>query len=278
MKFLAMMAMALVLLSSNLLLAQKDFGEEDGPVGIFSSRAEYGQFMGSAKRAAWGEGGNPELQAMIPMLNDIVLNKPVGWSANEYGSSGSTLGLLSNEAIRDDLEMVDSQYEKLQELSSEIQKRAAEQIRGLDFSDRDNLVSQIQKIREEAVSDLNSVLLPHQLDRLKQIRMQALLQRRSLVDVLTSNPVKADLEITDQQSDELREYEKIVQEDLAKEIAKLQEKARDRLLDKLDPEQKKQAKEMIGEAFDFPNKATKQPARGKKGTKKGMQKGGKKSK
>ena len=263
MKFATTMALGLILLSAGTVLGQKDV-EEDGPVGIFSSRAEYAQFMGGAKRAAYGEGGNPELQAMIPMLNDIALGKPVGSTANQYGATGSTLGLLSNEAIRNDLEMVDNQYEELQDLSSQIQQRAAKQIRGLDFSDRDNLVSQIRKIREQATSELNSVLLPHQLDRLRQIQMQALLQRRSLVEVLTSNPVKSDLEITDQQSNELKEFEKVVQEDLAKEIAKLQEKARNRLLSKLNPTQEKQAKDMIGDVFIFKNEAKKKPVRGKK--------------
>ena len=264
MKYVATLTLVLFLLPVGTVLGQKGV-EEDGPVGIFSSRAEYSQFMGGAKRAAYGEGGSPELQAMIPMLNDIALNKPVGWTANEYGTNGSTLGLLSNKAIRADLEMVDSQYEELQDLSSKIQERAAEQVRGLDFSNRDDLVSQIRRIRAEAADDLNAVLLPHQLDRLKQIRMQALLQRRGLVDVLTSNPVKSDLEITDQQSNDLKEFEKVVQEDLAKEIAKLQEKARDRLLSKLNPSQKKQAEEMIGDAFVFKNEGNKQAAGGKKG-------------
>lgn len=273
MKYLTMVTLALLLLPVGVVFGQKDAVDE-GPVGIFSTRTEYNQFMGGAKRAAYGEGGSPELRAMIPMLNDIALDKPVGWTASEYGTTGSTLGLLSDESIRTDLDMVDSQYKELQDLSSQVQKRAAEQIRGLDFSDRENLVEQIRKIREQATSELNSVLLPHQLERLKQIRMQALLQRRGLVDVLTSDPVKADLEITDQQSDELKAFEKVVQEDLAKEMAKLQEKARDRILSKLNPTQKKQAKDMIGDAFEFKN-APDRNANRKRGGKENANKGGK---
>ena len=114
--------------------------EDDGPVGIFPSRSEYYEFIGGAKRAAYGENGSPELRAMIPLLNDIALNKPVGWSAHEYGSQASTLGLLSDADVRADLEMVDDQYEKLRNLNSEIQQRAAEQLRDLDFNDSENLV------------------------------------------------------------------------------------------------------------------------------------------
>lgn len=236
--------------------------KEGGPVGIFQSDAEYSQFMGNAKRAAYGANGNPELQAMIPMLNDIVLNKPMGWTANEYGVEASTLGLLADPNVRAELEMVDDQYEELKDVSQDIQRRAASKIRELDFKDSENLIAQIRKIRSQASDELNAVLLPHQLDRLRQIRMQSQLRRRSLVEVLTSDPVKSDLEITDQQSDELREAEKEIQADLAREIAKLQEKARDRLLSRLDVSQKAKAKEMIGDAFEFSQRET-QKARSK---------------
>ncbi|MDG1875318.1 MAG: hypothetical protein P8J27_15495 [Mariniblastus sp.] len=261
-----------MLLSSSIVWGQKN--ADDDSVGIFSSQAEYSRFMGEAKRAAYGEDGNAELRAMIPMLNDIALAKPVGWTAEEYGATGSTLGLLSNKNIRQELEMVDGQYKELQDLSQQIQRRSADQIRQLDFSDRENLVVEINKIREQAIKDMNSVLLPHQLDRLRQIRMQALLQRQSLVDVITSEPVKSDLNVTEQQEKELKDFEKVVREDLAKEIAKLQEKARDRLLSKLEPGQKKQAKEMIGEAFAFQNQDSNKNNRKRK-TFKAKPKGGK---
>jgi len=226
--------------------------KNDGPVGIFESQSQYHEFMGGVKQAAYGEGGSAELQAMVPMLNDIALNKPVGWTASEYGVDGSTLGILADSDVRSDLEMLDDQYKQLQDLKAEIQKRAAEQIRGLDFSDRENLVSQIKSIRNSAVNDLNDVLLPHQVERLKQIRMQSLLRRRSFIDVLTSDPVKTKLEITDDQSSDLKEKEKEIEEELQREIAKLREQAREKLLSSLRPTQKEAVEKMFGEAYAFP--------------------------
>ncbi len=244
-------------------IAQKD----DGPVGIFGSRSEYSEFMGGVKQAAYGEGGSPELQAMVPMLNDIALNKPVGWTASEYGTQGSTLGLLADADIRSDLEMVDDQYKQLQELNAEIQKRAAEQIRGLDFSDRKNLVSNINSIRKSAVSDLNGVLLPHQVERLNQIRMQSLLRRKSVVEILTSDPVKTNLEITDEQSADLKTKEKEIEEELQREIAELRERAREKLLASLRPTQKEAVEKMFGDAYNFKEKPREQ--RKPKGKRKG---------
>ena len=228
-------------------VAQKD----DGPVGIFESQTQYYEFMGGVKQAAYGDGGSPELQAMVPMLNDIALNKPVGWTASEYGADGSTLGMLADADVRSDLEMLEDQYKQLQELNAEIQQRAADQIRELDFSDRKNLVSRIKSIRESAVSDLNDVLLPHQVERLNQIRMQSLLRRRSFIDILTSDPVKTKLEITEEQSTDLKQKEKEVEEELQREIAKLRERAREKLLSSLKQPQKDAVEKMFGETYEF---------------------------
>ena len=243
-------ALVLLALLPSTLLAQKDQAD-DGPVGIFNSRSEYNQFIGGAKQAAYGEGGNVELQAMIPLLNDIALNRPIGSTNKQYGGQGGSLDLLSNEKVREELEMMDDQYDDLVEMNKRVQERSAEQLRGLDFKDREGLVSQIQKIRQQAEADLNSVLLPHQLTRLRQLRTRSRLRGQSFVDILTSEPVKSELEVTDKQAEELREEEAEIREDLEKQIAELREKARKRLLSKLKPSQREKAEELLGDTFEF---------------------------
>lgn len=256
-----------------LVVAQKP-GEGDGPVGIFSSRQEYYQFMGQAKQAAYGEGGSPELQAMIPMLNDIVLNRPTGSTSSQYKANGSTLDLLSDERVRKEIDMLDDQHEELKALSQRTWQEAANKIRSLDFSNRDGLVDQIRKIRAEADEQVNTVLLPHQLERLRQLYLRSKLRNRSLVDLLTMDPIKTKLEISDAQADELKKYEQVVQDELEKEIAKLREAARLRLVNKLRPTQAKKAKELLGEAFRFPQPqpASRKRVKDKGGKAKGLQK------
>ena len=241
-------ALAFSLMLSSFAAAQK---VENGPVGIFDSGAQYDAFMTEVKRAAYGEGGSAELQAMVPMLNDIALNKPVGWTANEYGVQGGTLGLLSDSTIREELEMVDDQYQQLKEFNASVQRRAAEQIRQLDFSDRENLVDQIRSIRKKAVEDLNGVLLPHQLERLQQIRMQSLLRRRSFIDILTTDPVKQKIELSDDQAKDLKAREKEIEEELQREIAALRKEAREKLLSTLRPTQKEAVENIFGDSFEF---------------------------
>ena len=232
--------------------AQKS-ASDDGPVGIFASRAEYEQFMGDAKQLAYGPEASPELRAMIPLLNDIALNRPIGWTAGEYNTERSTAGMLADEEVRLDLEMVDDQYQELKELNAQIQQRMAEQIRNLDLTDTENLASRLNELREQAQRELNSLLLPHQIDRLRQIRLQNQLRHRNLIDVLCSHPLKSLLHISDSQARELRKDEKQIQEELEREIAKLREQARDRLLSRLKAGQRSELKEMLGESFEAVN-------------------------
>lgn len=268
-----LLSLVLLVIPVSIAFGQKG-GEEDGPVGIFNSGAEYSRFMGDAKRLAYGEGGSPELQAMIPMLNDIALNQPIGQTAGRYNAQGTTLGMLADENVRRELEMVDDQYKELQQLGDEIRKRSGEQLRSFDFSDRAALIEQVREMQANAQKELNGLLLPHQLTRLRQIRFQSELRRKSLVGILTSDPVKADLEITDEQTEELREAEKEIAAEMEEEIKKLREKAKQKLLSRLKPNQKKEVEEMIGDAYDFPKQE--ENPRGRKQARKGGAKGWKK--
>lgn len=253
-----------VLVCPAVAMGQDKGGDEDGgPVGIFQSGQEYSQFMGAAKQLAYGEEGNLELQAMLPLLNDMVLNRPVGSTSQQYGGQASMMGLIGNPRVREDLEIVDEQYEEFQRKATEAQQRAAQQLREFDFEDRNDLVRQIQKIQEQTRQELDSVLLPHQMDRLKQIRAQSLLRNRSFVDAITSEPMRSELDITHRQAEALRREEQEIQADLAKQIAELRDKARQRLIETLDRPQQQKIDQLLGDTFEF------QPAGRKKPTGKG---------
>ncbi len=240
---------SLVFFAPAIVFGQK--GERVGEAqsyGIFQTQEEYYQFMGTVKQ----EGNNdPELMAMVPMINDIVLERPIGSTSQQYKTEGSTLDLLANPEVRKDLEMVETQFEELRNSNDEIQKRAADQIRSLDFSDANNLIDRIREIRNQSEQELQATLLPHQMERLRQIAAQSQLRRRSLVEILTSEPIKTRLDITDNQSDELKDAEREIREDLEQQILKLREQAQKRLLAKLKPEQREKAEQIFGEAFEF---------------------------
>ena len=243
--------------------AQKE-DTSGGSFGIFNSQGEYRQFMGSLKRAAYGPEGSKELQAMVPMLNDIALNKPIGSTAGKFKAGSSTFGMLSNEKVRDEIEMIDQQYQELQQANARIQKRVAEEIRGLDFSRPTTMTTRIRGIRNRAQKELEELLLPHQVERLRQLHNRSRLRSQGLVDLLTEAPIREELEISSDQEEELRKEEAKLEAELQEKIRQLRKEAREQLLGKLKPGQEKKAKQLLGEEFDFGKQETKGSGSGKK--------------
>lgn len=240
----------LIGLGSGVIVAQeKETGKWSSPV--FQSPDEYDQFMGNLKRVAYGPNGSPELRAMVPMLNDIVLNKPIGSTAERYGIEATPLDLLADPDIRAELEMVDEQYESLQKMEEQIQRETARRIQELDFSRPDELVKTIRAIRSDADEQLASLLLPHQLERLRMLRLRTELGRSSLADVLTRDPLRSELELTDEQVRELRESEREIEAQLERDIARLRRQARRKLLSRLKPSQQEKVEELLGDLDDI---------------------------
>ena len=229
--------------------AQKDDGL-DGDYGIFANQQEYYQFMGDVKRSV---ATNPEMKALIPFINDVALGRPIGWTSQKYGGNENNLGMLANKNVRADLEMDDDQYKELQKLNDDVRRRAADQLRNIDFSDTKNLIERISKIRTHSQEAMGAVLLPHQTKRLDQIRRQSQLRYRSLAELLTSDPLREELKITDRQSDDLLAAEKEIEADLARKIAKLRAEAREKLIKQLKRNQQKQVNELLGDLFNFGN-------------------------
>ena len=252
-----------VILPANSLCLAKEKSEDS--YGIFSNQDEYYQFMGSVKREG---ANNPELMSMVPLLNDIVLGQPIGSTGRKYNATDSTLGLLADESVRKELEIVDQQFEDLQKANEEIQQRVAQQLRELDLTDMKAAANQILAIRDQSEKDLQSTLLPHQMQRLRQIVAQNQLRRKSFVEWLTSEPWKTQLEISDDQAISLKESEKQIEEDLQREIAALREKARKQLLGKLKNKQQQQVEELFGDDFQFSDPESKERTRKLRGRKK----------
>ena len=252
--------------------AQGKGEREEGPVGIFESGQQYGQFMGAAKQMAYGEDGNPELRAMIPLLNDIALNRPVGSTNQQHGGQASLMGLIGNPRVREDLEIVDEQYKQFLERAADAQRQAAEQLRSMDFSDREGLVRQIKDIQDQTRRELESVLLPHQMDRLRQIRAQSILRRRTFVEAITSEPMRSELDISNRQAEALQQEAEKIEADIAKQVAELREKARQKLIKTLDRSQQQKIDELFGDNFDF-GPLERRPAKGRGAQGKGYQKG-----
>ncbi len=227
---------------------QKD-SVEGKSYGIFQTREEYHAFMGGLKALK-----DPQINAMLPALNDIVLGNPVGHTARKHslGANG-IVDLLADKAVRSELEMVDYQYDEIKKLNDAIQNRISEQLRSIDLKNPKDLASSVRKITRSVEEAFEGVLLPHQLGRLRQLSMQNQMRRRSIVDVLTTDPLATKLKITDEQKKDLKRAEKEIEDELAREIAELRKKARKKLLSNLSRTQRNKLEEIVGDDFQFSN-------------------------
>lgn len=240
----------LVFASANIANAQKGDG---GPVGIFDSREEYSQFMGGLKSLR-----DPEINAMLPAINDMALGRPIGQTAQQYNIGGDSpvMSMLANDEIRKDLEIVDTQMDSLSQVNEEFQKRVASEMRSVDLSNASEVLSRMRGLTEAAKTEMEGVFLPHQLERLRQLGVQRQMSRKGVLGALLTDPIASILEISDKQKKELRDSAEEIEQELAKEMEALRAKARKKLFSKLNPEQQKELNEMIGDDFQFGKSST----------------------
>ncbi len=207
--------------------------------------------------------GDPEINLFLPELYK-ALQQPQGADAStekpraakeHAGTERDMIGLLQNPIVRREIEMIDEQYEEVLTRSREIQSELTRHIGSLVLSsngsvDRDDIRQKIAEIREAANKQIEQSVLPFQLKRLEQVAVQVQMRKLGVVAVLTSDPVAAELDITQEQKKRLKERAKEIEEQLARD-RELVPKARDELFSELKADQRQKLSRMIGEDFNY---------------------------
>ena len=105
------------------------------------------------------------------------------------------------------------------------------------------------EIRGDLVSRFRESLLPEQESRLRQVAYHIQMRRRSVIDVLTTDPLAKELELTEAQKKALRKSAREIEEEFAVELAKLREQAKQKLFSNLSRAQQRKLSEILGEEF-----------------------------
>src|SRR4029079_5784513 len=124
--------------------------------------------------------------------------------------------------------------------------------------------TKIEGLAADQEKQLEKVLLPHQLDRLKQIDLQTKVRYRG-ASALTGGDVAKVLNLTDEQREKLEKRAAEVQEELQTKIKQLQADARKKMLDVLTPDQQAQLDKMLGQQFDLREQNLRDRFRGRGG-------------
>ncbi|MEW4561714.1 hypothetical protein AB1K70_04265 [Bremerella sp. JC770] len=178
---------------------------------------------------------------------------PGGRGAGGPGGGGDLFGLLNNESVQKELEIVPSQLDDIRELGQEMRESMRDMFQGMRNASEDErreMFDKLRSAREDMEADLSKVLMPAQLERLKQIQVQQ--QSSGRGGVSFANPRIAEaLGLTEAQLADLREKAEELQTEMRAKVEELRKQADDELLQMLTPEQQKKWKEMVGDPFEL---------------------------
>lgn len=175
---------------------------------------------------------------------------------------GGIVGLAMREEVQKELQIVDEQKEKVRALTEEMRNTVGNEMRGMfeqlrDLSNEerrtkfDEIRAKMESINADYEKKLGEVLLPHQLERLKQIDLQSKI-RRNGASALTNGDVAQALNLTEEQREKLEKRAAEVQEEMQAKMRELQAEARQKIIDVLTPEQQATLKKLMGDQFDMP--------------------------
>ena len=169
------------------------------------------------------------------------------------GGGGDLFGLLNNESVQKELEVVPSQLDEIQKIGQDMREQMMETFRGLrgaSEEDRQAAFDKIRSMRDDMEKDLSKILMPAQLQRLKQIQVQQQSRGRGGLAITNGN-IAEQLGLTETQIADLQAKSEELQTEMRSKLDELRKEADAELLKLLTPEQQKKWKELIGEPFDM---------------------------
>ena len=192
-----------------------------------------------------------------------------------FGGGEGILGLLQRDEVRQEIQLVDEQQQQLEALADELRDEMRTEMRDLfgqmrDLSEEDRrarfdeIRTRMEEIRADAESRVEKVLLPHQLERLKQIDVQARIQRQGAA-ALTGGQLAETLNLTPDQQQKLQARAEEVQREMDEQIRQLRLEARNKILEVLTAEQRAKLESLMGEQFDVPDQGGGFRGRGDRG-------------
>ena len=175
---------------------------------------------------------------------------------------GGMLGLLQQREVQREIELNDDQSDELRALEGTLREEIRNEMQGMfqgmrELSDAERqsrfeeIRARAEEIRKDAEARVQQVLLPHQFERIKQIDLQARIQRGGAA-ALSEGELAETLGLSEAQRDQLRERAEQVEQEMQQKIAQLRTDARNQLLEVLTTEQRAQLNAMMGTEFDLP--------------------------
>jgi Spy/CpxP family protein refolding chaperone len=195
---------------------------------------------------------------------DMVMAQPGGGRGGRgmmrMLGGNNQYALLADSRVQEELELVDEQIRELEQIQQEVMQTMRDMFSEMQDQGggRDafrNVREKIQERMKPFESRFKEVLLPHQMDRLKQLSYQSAGRGQGAGGALSNEALLDELEVTEEQREELQKAMEEARDKIQKELVKLQRDAEENILKVLDAEQRKKYRELVGESFQFDNRA-----------------------
>ena len=200
--------------------------------------------------------GTPQVYSFSTSTDGSGFGEMVFMGDAPMMSTPDIFSLANNASVQREIELVDEQMQQIREINSEFGKKIQEEISSMQLGNMDrergrDLSALIQRLNDEKRQRMESVLLPHQFDRLRQIALQTQMKRSGEAATLGSSKVAEELGITPEQQEKIKARAEELKQDMEEKIARLKEEMREELLDELTSEQRRKLEEMMGSTFDL---------------------------
>ncbi|MEM7312195.1 MAG: hypothetical protein AAF497_03490 [Planctomycetota bacterium] len=171
--------------------------------------------------------------------------------------------------VRKELQLAEDQIKKFDKARQKYHKELNVRMRDMQESgpfDHAKYQQEMKSVAEKIKKEAQSILLPHQLERLREVAMQMRMQHQGAGQTLLSPDVVKSLKISDEQRKNIRETAKQAQIEVQKEIIRLQQQVRKQLLGQLTAEQQTKWIKLTGETMKSHQYIDQQEAKKKRET------------
>ena len=202
-------------------------------------------------------GGAPAFTYGFSGFNDAL-------AAPMPGFGGDMMSMLNQASVQRDLELSDDQRDQLQRLRQDFTRKVSDQARLMregNFSPEAGrgLGETIRELQKQQEADVEQILLPHQVRRLREISFQTRMKTMGPTGALSDKAIAEELGLSSEQLKRLKEKAKEVGRDLKEKIERLREEAQQELLKELTRDQLNKLERMLGDRFEFPKDDQLQP-------------------
>ena len=167
------------------------------------------------------------------------------------------MSMLQNGDVRKEIGMEVYQFEELQTRAKELRQSMVEDVReALSGQRREpaQLVEMVGRGKDRYDRELRKSVLPHQIERLRQVGFQRLIRERDIAQVITADPFRSELDLDEDDVEKIREKGLELRQEFERKVAELRKETFEKLLDELDEDQQKTVKDMLGEEMSWTRK------------------------